>query len=109
MSRVDSEPKSRSRPPKSNLFLRGLADEPPHALLDKTALAGCLAVNIRTLDEMVRRGEVPPPIQVSGPRWMPCRVIAWFERMAEEAEAAQVIELRRVNALKGGHNLGGAA
>jgi len=64
-----------------------LADLPPGAILDETALAAAVGCSKRTLRRMVGRLEVPPPIRLAGrASWQAGRVLAWLGARAERAE-----------------------
>ena len=70
-----------------------LAELPPAALLDETALAAALGVTKRTIRRMVGRYELPPPVRFAGrSTWQAGAVLRWFEaaaeRKAREAERA---------------------
>ncbi len=59
---------------------------PPGALLDEAALAAALGVTDRTIRNMSRRGELPPPVKFAGrSTWLSDRIMARFEELAERA------------------------
>ena len=78
------------------IVITSLAKLPEMAILDKKALAGALKVDPRTIQRMVGRYELPPPMSIAGrSHWMAGKVIAHFEReadrLAKKAEAAAKI------------------
>ena len=89
-------------PEKAGQVLIRLAELPPAALLDESALATALGVSRRTVQRMVIRGEVQPGVQLGGrPVWIAGRVCTWLARRAEEAEReaiGQAAKFRRLRA-----------
>jgi predicted DNA-binding transcriptional regulator AlpA len=77
--------------------LTNLADLPPAAILDETALAAALKCSKRTLRRMVGRHEVPPSIRLAGrSSWQAGRVLAWVNARAERAESEAEISAARM-------------
>jgi hypothetical protein len=66
--------------------LVALAELPPNAILDQTALARALAVGERTIRNMVHRFELPPGVPLAGRKvWFAGRVLAHLEAAAAAA------------------------
>ena len=85
----------RSTTPARTIVL--LAELPPKALLDETALAAALGVTKRTVRRMVTRFELPPPVALAGrSTWIAERVLAHLDARAERAARKADQEARRV-------------
>ncbi len=66
-------------------------------LITKQELAQCLGCSDRTLQRMVDRFEIPPPMTLGGRKiWIIGKVRAWFTDAAERREAEALKEARRL-------------
>ncbi len=66
-------------------------------LITKQELAQCLGCSDRTLQRMVERFEIPPPMTLGGRKvWIIGKVRAWFTDAAERREAEALKEARRL-------------
>jgi predicted DNA-binding transcriptional regulator AlpA len=78
------------------VFLTKLAGLPEGTLLNATALAECLSVSTRTLQRMVKHGQVPDGVKLGGRRvWMAGKVRGFLgDRSDRMAQAARKLSLR---------------
>ena len=66
-------------------------------LITKQELGKCLGCSDRTLQRMVERFEIPPPMTLGGRKvWIIGKVRAWFTDAAERREAEALKEARRL-------------
>jgi predicted DNA-binding transcriptional regulator AlpA len=66
-------------------------------LITKQELGKCLGCSDRTLQRMVERFEIPPPMTLGGRKiWIIGKVRAWFADAAERREAEALKEARRL-------------
>lgn len=66
-------------------------------LITKRELGKCLACSERTLQRMVERFELPPPMPLAGRKvWVVGKLRAWFADAAERREAEALKEARRL-------------
>ena len=66
-------------------------------LITKQELGKCLGCSDRTLQRMVERFEIPPPMTLGGRKvWIMGKVRAWFTDAAERREAEALKEARRL-------------
>ena len=66
-------------------------------LITKQELAQCLGCSDRTLQRMVERFEIPPPMTLGGRKvWIMGKVRAWFTDAAERREAEALKEAKRL-------------
>ena len=66
-------------------------------LITKQELAQCLGCSDRTLQRMVERFEIPPPMTLGGRKvWIIGKVRAWFANAAERRESEALNEARRL-------------
>jgi hypothetical protein len=80
--------------------LTGLASLPHDALLDKEALAGVLGCCAKSIERMVRRHELPPPVRFGGRgRWLAGAIMDHFKARADAAAKAQEREVARLRRL----------
>ena len=84
-----------SPPPSgAKISLRGLADGD---LITKPELCRCLGCSERTLQRLVERFEIPPPMTLGGRKvWLVGKVRAWFADAAERRTAEALKEARRL-------------
>ena len=88
---------------KEGRVLVRLAELPAQTILDEQALAGCLQITRRTVRRMVRRFELPPPVEFGGrSTWMAGRVLEHVARRAERAARAAEREEQRLSMLSAG-------
>jgi predicted DNA-binding transcriptional regulator AlpA len=67
-------------------------------LITKQELGKCLGCSDRTLQRMVERFELPPPMTLGGRKvWIIGKVRAWFTDAAERREAEALKEARRLH------------
>ncbi len=82
-------------PSVATISLGGFADGD---LITKRELCRCLDCSERTLQRMVERFEIPPPMTLGGRKvWIVGKVRAWFADAAERREAEAVKEARRLH------------
>jgi predicted DNA-binding transcriptional regulator AlpA len=68
-------------------IIGGLAALPEKALVPERELAAIFYVSQRTIQRMVGRNELPPPVRLGGKSmWIVGRVLAHIEGTAENAE-----------------------
>jgi len=66
-------------------------------LITKRELSKCLDCSERTLQRMVERFELPPPMSLGSRKvWIVGKIRAWFTNAAERREAEAVREARRL-------------
>jgi len=64
-----------------------LAKFPRDTLIDENSMAKIFGVHSKTIQRMVTRHELPPPMRILGRHmWITGRVLDWFNNMAEKAE-----------------------
>jgi hypothetical protein len=84
--------------PAAGIVITELASLPETALLDEAALARALRCTPRTIQNLVRRFALPPPLDLAGNWWLVGTLRAWLaargERLARDAER----EARRLKA-----------
>lgn len=81
----------------AGIALAELAAMPERTILDAQRLASLLGVAQRTLRRMVRRGELPQPVQFAGRAcWTAGRVLGHFENAADVAEREARKEKERI-------------
>jgi predicted DNA-binding transcriptional regulator AlpA len=67
--------------------LLGLAELDPKAMVDQAALAELLGVSSRTIRQMVKRFEIPPPIRLNSRSvWFVGKVLEHLEARAKLAQ-----------------------
>ena len=93
MSIEPTTERDEATPDLPGVCITALAEIPPAALLDETALAAALGCCKRTIRRMVGRYELPPAVPFAGrSMWQAGKVLAYFEaaadRKAREAERA---------------------
>lgn len=81
------------------LVILGLAGLPDRALLDETALAGVLRCTKRTIQNLVQRFELPPPLPLAGRKvWVVKSLMGWLEERSERLGAKAIKEAERLGA-----------
>ena len=71
---------------REGLTITRLAELPARAIIDKTALAGILSCEPRTITNLVARGEIPPPVTLCKRSvWTPGAILDHLERRLESA------------------------
>ncbi len=71
-------------------------------LITKQELALCLGCSDRTLQRMVERFEIPPPMTLGGRKvWIIGKIRAWFTDAAERRAAEALKEARRLHVFDG--------
>ncbi|MCK6474048.1 MAG: hypothetical protein L6R28_20190 [Planctomycetes bacterium] len=74
---------------------------PPKALVTEAGLAKAFGVTTRTVRRMVARGELPPPIRLTGKStWIAERILAHLDARAECAAREADREARRIRAIE---------
>jgi predicted DNA-binding transcriptional regulator AlpA len=78
----------------ATISLRGFADGD---LITKRELGKCLGCSGRTIQRMVERFELPPPMGLAGRKvWLAGKIRAWLTAAAERREAEALQEARRL-------------
>lgn len=82
----------------ATISLAGFADGD---LITKRELCKCLNCSDRTLQRMVERFELPPPMTLGGRKvWIVGKIRAWFAEAAGRMEAEALKEARRLRAFE---------
>ncbi len=78
----------------ATIGLHGFADGD---LITKHELGRCLGCSGRTIQRMVERFELPPPMALAGRKvWLAGKIRAWLAAAAERREAEALKEARRL-------------
>ena len=80
--------------PAATISLGGFADGD---MITNQELGECLNCSDRTLQRMVERFEIPPPMTLGGRKvWIVGKIRAWFAYAAERKETEALKEARRL-------------
>jgi len=80
-------------------IVRDFAELPDRTLIDEPTLAGILGCSERTVQNMVARFDLPPPLDVAGrKRWFVGRLVLWLTSRAEREEQTAERKAERMGA-----------